>query len=347
MHGLVSLPAMHAHARIAAVLGETIHMYMAPMHLAAVSRHSIVVGALAAMALSGCASVFEGKAQQISINTNPPGADCGLYREGGLRIGKIENTPGTVLIEKTKRDIIVVCVKQGYEQATFVNHSGVAGAAFANIIGGIFTLGISTAIGVAIDSSNGSDNKYDGIVNVTMIRLTGDQVAAPVALPQTYTTAGPGQVHTQLAAAAPNTEPPIATNDDRPSGGGNRLASSAAPAAQPPLAQSPAQPPPAQSTNMLQPGTWVCGMGNAGERGDNYFTLQFAIADDRTMSVASYANAPAKLVRADPLTFTAINPRGSRLTTFVMRSDNTMVMTGPSLTDPERRFRNTGTCAKS
>ena len=301
-------------------------------------RRTAIAAVLILGALPGCASVFEGKAQQISINTNPPGADCGLYREGGLRIGKIENTPGTVLIEKTKQDIIVVWVKQGYEQATFVNHSGVAGAAFANIIGGIFTLGISTAIGVAVDSSNGSDNKYDGIVNVTMVRLLGEQAAAPVALPQTYTTAGPGRVDAQQAAAVQTAEQPTARTGDRPAGGGNRLASSTAPVA---------QPAPAQSANMVPPGTWVCGMGNAGDTGDNYFTLQFAVADDRTISVATYGNAPATLVRADPLTFTAINPKGSRLTTFVMKSDNTMVMTGPSLRDADRRFRNSGTCAKT
>ena len=65
------------------------------------------VGALVVTALfvAGCASVFEGKAQQIFVNTNPPGAECGLYREQGARIATIQSTPAQALIEKSKNDI--------------------------------------------------------------------------------------------------------------------------------------------------------------------------------------------------------------------------------------------------
>jgi hypothetical protein len=161
------------------------------------------MGALATLglAVSGCASVIEGRSQQISVNTNPPGAECGLYREEGVRIAAIQKTPGRALIEKTKNDIWIVCVKQGYQQATYLNHSGISGAAFVNVIGGIFTLGISTAIGAAVDSSNGSDNKYESPVNVSMAPNVAGTAEGPAVLPQSFAAARPIQNYSQQVAA--------------------------------------------------------------------------------------------------------------------------------------------------
>src|SRR5260370_5392130 len=141
-------------------------------------RHSKASGVLGAMglAVSACASVIEGTTQQIAVNTNPPGADCGLYREEGIRIAAIQKTPGKALVEKTKHDIWIVCVKPGYQQATYLNHSGISGAVLVNVIGGIFTLGISTVIGAAVDSSNGSDNLYQSPVTISMAANTADAV---------------------------------------------------------------------------------------------------------------------------------------------------------------------------
>jgi hypothetical protein len=167
-------------------------------------RHSKALGSLGAiaLALSACASVIEGTSQQIEVNTNPPGADCGLYREEGIRIATIQKTPGKTLIQKTKNDIWIVCVKPGYQQATYLNHSGVAGAAFVNVIGGVFTLGISTAIGAAVDSSNGADNKYDSPVNVAMVPDAPGLADGPAVLPQSYAAPKPAR-NGQQAASPP------------------------------------------------------------------------------------------------------------------------------------------------
>jgi hypothetical protein len=124
--------------------------------------------AVGATSLGGCASITEGTHQAITVNTNPPGASCVLNRKEG-QIATIASTPGDVIIRKTKYDITVVCDKPGYQQATFMDHSGVEGMTFGNaILGG--------GIGWAIDSSTGSDNKYDSPVNVTLVPV---QPAAP------------------------------------------------------------------------------------------------------------------------------------------------------------------------
>lgn len=112
--------------------------------------------------LMGCSSIIEGRTQQIVINTNPPGASCQLVRNG-TTVATVTDTPSGVNIEKTKYDIEVRCNKPGYQQATYLNHSGAAGATVGNII-------LGGGIGWAVDSATGADNKYDSPVNITLDR---------------------------------------------------------------------------------------------------------------------------------------------------------------------------------
>lgn len=110
--------------------------------------------------LSGCATMFDGKTQAITVNTSPPKADCVLSRQGSA-IGEIRDTPSSVVIEKSRDDITLACNKLGYQQATYLDHSGLATWTFANILfGGI--------IGGGIDFATGAINKYDTPVNVTL-----------------------------------------------------------------------------------------------------------------------------------------------------------------------------------
>jgi hypothetical protein len=130
---------------------------------------SRAIAILACTALvSGCASIFEGTTQQILVSTTPSGAICTFSRNGEL-IAAVVSTPGTATIKKTKDDVVIVCTKPGYAGATFVNKSGVAMVAFANIL----TAGLAWAI----DSSRGADNKYQGEVDLALAPLG---VGAPV-----------------------------------------------------------------------------------------------------------------------------------------------------------------------
>jgi polysaccharide export outer membrane protein len=110
--------------------------------------------------LSACASLVEGSSQSITIATDPPAARCVLTRQGAV-IAAVNPTPASVTVEKTRDDIVITCNKDGYKQASFVNHSGIAPAAYANALG--------AGIGLAIDAASGSDNKYDGFVNIPLI----------------------------------------------------------------------------------------------------------------------------------------------------------------------------------
>ena len=123
------------------------------------------------VALGACSSIIEGTSQEITINTNPAGANCSLNREG-MSIARINPTPGATTIKKTKYDITVICDKDGFEEATYLNHSGAAGATFGNIV-------LGGGIGWAIDSASGADNKYDSPVNLTMVPKVAQTAATP------------------------------------------------------------------------------------------------------------------------------------------------------------------------
>ncbi|MDP9195655.1 MAG: hypothetical protein M3O22_02630 [Pseudomonadota bacterium] len=122
----------------------------------------IVVLALAGLALSACSTIVEGRSQQLYVNTNPAGAECDLTRQG-MSIGRVNPTPGAIMVEKTKHDITVTCKKSGYQTATYINKSDVAGATVGNVI-------LGGGIGWAIDSATGSDNKYETPMNITLAR---------------------------------------------------------------------------------------------------------------------------------------------------------------------------------
>lgn len=113
------------------------------------------------MLFAGCSSIIEGTSQEITVNTNPSGADCSLIREG-ISIAHVNPTPGAATIKKTKHDITIECDLEGYQKATFLNNSGAAGATFGNIV-------LGGGIGWAVDSAAGADNKYETPVNITLV----------------------------------------------------------------------------------------------------------------------------------------------------------------------------------
>lgn len=155
-------------------------------------RTWIVAGCFA---LCGCVSVFEGTSQDIAINTNPTGATCVLERPQ-VPIGSVVTTPGTVTVRKSKYDITIRCNKPGYQEASYINHSGTSATIAANVaVDLLLTAGISSIV----DSSTGADNKYDSVVNIMLVPQTEPATAALVPAVATYRKAAPqGTVEDRL-----------------------------------------------------------------------------------------------------------------------------------------------------
>jgi len=123
--------------------------------------------------LSGCASITEGTSQDISVVTNPAGASC-VFERQGMNIGTIANTPATLNVPKRKYDITIKCNKPGFQEASYLNHSGLTAVIAANVATDLLlTAGLSSII----DSSTGADNKYDSAVNMTLIPIQATTAA--------------------------------------------------------------------------------------------------------------------------------------------------------------------------
>lgn len=123
-------------------------------------RRLLTMG-LAALGAAGCSTVIDGTRQTIRFNSDPMRARCVLTRDAKV-IAEL-TTPGRVEVDKDKRDIQAVCMAEGYEDKLVTLRSGMAPAAFANVVG---TLGI----GWTVDSLTGADNSYPEVVTVILRR---------------------------------------------------------------------------------------------------------------------------------------------------------------------------------
>lgn len=155
---------------------------------------TLALSLLAFTALSGCATLLEGTSQEILVSTNPSGATCTLEREGQT-IATIATTPSAALVQRRKHDITIRCKKDGFQEAVYINNSGLASGAVAGNVAAdlLLTAGLSSIV----DSASGADNQYESTVNITMIPSAAIPVTA-----------------TPVPAPAPTTMAPVA--DDKP-----------------------------------------------------------------------------------------------------------------------------------
>jgi hypothetical protein len=116
-----------------------------------------------ALSLAGCSSIMDGSTQEVAITTNPPGADCALIREGKA-IARVNPTPGTVSIARTKHDISIECSKPGYARTVYANKSSTSGAPVGNVV-------VASTLGWVMDSAADSDKRYQSNVLISLQSL--------------------------------------------------------------------------------------------------------------------------------------------------------------------------------
>jgi hypothetical protein len=153
--------------------------------------------AVAAVGLSGCASIMKGSTQNIAI-TSPPatGAHCTLTNPRG---SWTVVTPGTVEVKRSKANIEIVCRREGFQDATAFIPSGFQNWTTGNLlIGGV--------IGLGIDSATGATNDYPAAFAVPMTQLPVPSLTAapaPAEAPATAVPTAPAPAATPAAPAAP------------------------------------------------------------------------------------------------------------------------------------------------
>lgn len=109
--------------------------------------------------LSSCASMTTGTNQSLSVNTEPDiGASCTLTNDKGSWY--INNTPGTVTVNRAWGDLTVIC-KKDFKNGIVAVKSSTNGMNAGNIILGGF-------VGLAVDAGTGAGYNYPNIIHVPL-----------------------------------------------------------------------------------------------------------------------------------------------------------------------------------
>ena len=101
--------------------------------------------------LTACASIVNGTNQSVSVNTTPAqGATCSLTNDKGQWY--VNNTPGSVTVHRSYKDLTVNCEKKGYPKSVKNVASKTKAMAFGNVVfGGIIGAGVDVVDGSAYD----------------------------------------------------------------------------------------------------------------------------------------------------------------------------------------------------
>lgn len=109
--------------------------------------------------ISGCATIASGTTQSIAFSTpGVDGAQCSLTSSDG---SYSVVTPGSVTVGRSRHDIKVRCVKQGYQDGISVVSSRFEEWTAGNLLVGGF-------VGLGVDAASGAQNEYPKNVQIVM-----------------------------------------------------------------------------------------------------------------------------------------------------------------------------------
>ncbi len=147
---------------------------------------AILAVAIAAVSLTGCASIVSGTSQVVSVETlhqSGPiaGASCKLENDKGVYY---VTTPGTVTVHRAYGDMNVKCEKAEMPAGMAVVKSATKGMMAGNILFGGF-------IGAGVDAASGAAYDYPTLFQVMMGETTYLPVVPkdPAATPAVATSA--------------------------------------------------------------------------------------------------------------------------------------------------------------
>ena len=101
---------------------------------------------------------------------DPTGASCTLTRKG-VAVGAVTPTPGSIVLEKSKENVSLICKKDGHFDATAALSSSFQNMTIGNVIfGGI--------VGVVVDSATGAMHQYPASITVFLTPQSFSSVKA-------------------------------------------------------------------------------------------------------------------------------------------------------------------------
>lgn len=172
---------------------------------------TLIVG-LAALFMSGCATVTRGTKDTLVIESDPAGADV------RLSTGQTGKTPTSFKL-KRKESVVVTISREGFEPLSVTVNSQVVGAGAAGMAGNVLVGGL---IGVGVDAWSGATKslkpnpvsvklvKSEPKVTVTVADATSETPPAVSALPASDAlppVAGTGSQENPVAPVAVPAQP--------------------------------------------------------------------------------------------------------------------------------------------
>lgn len=109
--------------------------------------------------LSGCATVLNGRYQNVAVQTQPTAADCMLTNDKGH--WSVSSTPGLIKVHRSNDALHVTCRKEGYTTTTQIIDSHIKAAMLGNILAG-------GLIGVGVDDVDGAGFGYPHEINLSL-----------------------------------------------------------------------------------------------------------------------------------------------------------------------------------
>lgn len=114
------------------------------------------------MLLPACATVVNGTSQDVVVSTSPPGAACAVDR-AGARLGVVQQTPGSLHVEKSKNDLTVTCDKPGFQSAAVTRSPSFSLVTLGNLV-------IGGAIGIGVDFATGANYRLPSDIQLALAR---------------------------------------------------------------------------------------------------------------------------------------------------------------------------------
>ncbi len=153
-------------------------------------KHLILI-AMAAPWLAGCASAIDGSTQPITVATEPePGADCTVSNALGQWT---LTSPGTVIVKKSASVLSIHCSKPGWKDGTAYASGKISTASMVGMM-----LPYVGLLNAAVDGSTGAGQEYPRAYTITMKPAASASEPATGAIappPSANATSGAPQTH--------------------------------------------------------------------------------------------------------------------------------------------------------
>jgi|GraSoiStandDraft_24_1057298.scaffolds.fasta_scaffold240969_3 hypothetical protein len=83
--------------------------------------HKSLMSLACGVSVAACTSALP-RSVELFVETSPPHASC-VVSSGNEPIGRVDATPGIVLVPNAEADYVVSCRRDGYEDASAVAHA--------------------------------------------------------------------------------------------------------------------------------------------------------------------------------------------------------------------------------